>query len=472
MNGLKAQEMKKQNMRALGAKVLFINYGIPNGMDSLKTTNGIDLSYIHGLNSFLNVAVPVKIGVINVPGDINNRMLFSIDGVLQFAYEKEGKKLIPYVFGGAGLVKESTADADFQIPLGLGLNYKVGGSSFVNLQAEYRLSQADNRNNLQLGVGYIYSLVKPDSDGDGVMDVDDKCPTIPGPASSEGCTDADMDGIIDLEDACPDEAGPKQTNGCPDADMDMIPDAEDDCPEVAGIADFKGCPDSDKDGIKDAEDGCPEAPGTAATNGCPDTDGDGVADKNDDCPAVAGLKALNGCPDTDGDGVSDKDDKCPEEAGLKALNGCPDTDGDGVANKDDRCPNTVGLASNKGCPEIKEEIREVLEFAMRAVQFNSGKATLKVESFAVLDQIAQIMRDYPAHKLSIAGHTDGQGADDTNLILSKQRAKACLNYIMVKGISSARMSFAGYGETVPVADNTTPAGRQLNRRVEFNLYIE
>lgn len=470
LNNSVAQEVSKQYTRALGAKILFIDYGNPNGIDDLGITNGFDLSYIHGINEFLNIAVPLKLGVINVSDDINNRMLFSIDGILQFVYEREGKKLAPYVFGGAGIVKESSAESNFQIPMGVGFNYKLGGSSYLNLQLEYRLSQTENRNNAQLGVGYIYSLVKLDRDKDGILDKEDRCPDIPGPASSNGCPDTDNDGIIDLEDACPDVVGPKYAKGCPDADMDRIPDAEDDCPEVAGIADFNGCPDSDRDGIKDSEDACPEAPGTAATNGCPDTDGDGVADKNDDCPEVAGLKALNGCPDTDGDGISDKDDQCPELAGT--INGCPDTDGDGVIDPDDRCPKVAGLASNKGCPEIEEEVKKVLEFAMRAVQFNSGKATLKPESLPALDQIVQILKDYPGHRLSIAGHTDGQGADDLNLILSEQRAKACYQYIVSKGISPNRMGFAGYGETVPIADNNTIQGRQLNRRVEFNLFIE
>ncbi|MDZ4705731.1 MAG: OmpA family protein, partial [Saprospiraceae bacterium] len=154
------------------------------------------------------------------------------------------------------------------------------------------------------------------------------------------------------------------------------------------------------------------------------------------------------------------------------MEGCPDTDGDGVHDGDDRCPKEAGLAINKGCPEIKKEIREVLNFAMRAVQFETGKATLKKQSFAVLDQIVEIMAQYPAYRLVIAGHTDNVGNDKANLTLSENRAKACQQYLISKGVSAKRLSYAGYGESQPLADNKTAKGRELNRRVEFDLIIQ
>jgi len=110
-----------------------------------------------------------------------------------------------------------------------------------------------------------------------------------------------------------------------DTDGDGILDMDDDCPEIAGIASNKGCPpDRDEDGIADDKDRCPRVPGPLANNGCPyDRDRDGVPDKKDKCPNIA-WKSPTGCPpDTDGDGVFDPYDKCPKKFGSKTNNGCP-----------------------------------------------------------------------------------------------------------------------------------------------------
>jgi len=118
--------------------------------------------------------------------------------------------------------------------------------------------------------------------------------------------------------------------GCPDSDGDGIMDLEDACPKVAGLENLKGCPDSDGDGVADINDLCPESVGTMNNGGCPDSDGDGVVDKDDKCPNVAGLKEYSGCqePDTDGDGIVDKDDQCPTVAGIAENKGCPEIEED------------------------------------------------------------------------------------------------------------------------------------------------
>jgi OmpA-OmpF porin, OOP family len=115
-----------------------------------------------------------------------------------------------------------------------------------------------------------------------------------------------------------------------DTDGDGIPDNVDKCPTVAGVAKYNGCPipDTDGDGINDELDKCPTVAGVAKYNGCPipDTDGDGINDENDKCPTVAGIAKYNGCPipDTDGDGINDEEDKCPNVAGTASNFGCPD----------------------------------------------------------------------------------------------------------------------------------------------------
>lgn len=484
---------------SIGAKVLFIDYGNPNNVDGLDITNGIEFQYSYNINRWLNFAIPLKAGVINVKDDINNRNFFSVDGVLQVNLTKPGSLLIPYLLGGGGYTFERDGEHNFQAPAGAGLNIRVGKNAFINVQGEYRFSGADDRNNLQAGAGIIYRLGKgqKDSDKDGTPDVTDGCPTRPGPKETQGCPDKDKDGVADKADQCPDKPGTLATQGCPDQDGDGFADNKDDCPTIAGK--IKGCPDSDNDSIADKDDQCPDAAGTVATKGCPDKDGDGVADNFDDCPDQAGPAANKGCPiqDDDGDGVPNDMDKCPTEKGTAATMGCPDRDDDGVLDKDDRCPDKAGRfagcpdsdndglidpddacpteagpTTNKGCPELKQEVKEVLEFAMRAVQFETSRATLKAESYAVLDQIVQIMKQYPVYSLRISGHTDNVGASSSNKILSEQRAKTCYEYLAASGIDIARMSFTGYGSSKPISSNNTAEGKRLNRRTEFELYIK
>jgi outer membrane protein OmpA-like peptidoglycan-associated protein len=265
-----------------------------------------------------------------------------------------------------------------------------------------------------------------------------------------------------------------------DTDGDGVSDKKDKCPDTpTGVkVDVNGCPiDTDGDGVADYLDKCPDVKGLANLNGCPDSDNDGVADPDDKCPNTpAGVKVdASGCPlDSDGDGVSDDKDKCPNTpAGVKVdANGCPlDTDGDGVPDYQDRCPDRAGPASNKGCPEIKAEQKKILNEATKYINFDFNKATLKPSSNARLDQMVQIMNEYPDYSLSIAGHTDNVGNDDYNLRLSYERAASARKYMLDHGIPAERIEARGYGETKPIADNKTKAGQALNRRVDFDPYL-
>ncbi|MCS6928958.1 MAG: OmpA family protein [Saprospiraceae bacterium] len=202
-----------------------------------------------------------------------------------------------------------------------------------------------------------------------------------------------------------------------------------------------------------------------------DRDGDGVADAEDRCPEQPGSAITFGCPDRDGDNIADNEDRCPNEAGPAIYQGCPDRDGDGIPDRDDRCPDKPGSVANAGCPEVSPADREILAAATRNVQFATNSANLLSSSYAVLDQIAALMARYPEYHLFISGHTDSVGDDKFNLQLSKRRAKACYDYLVRKGVDPQRMSHEGYGETRPIADNDTEAGRAKNRRVEFELRL-
>ncbi len=257
--------------------------------------------------------------------------------------------------------------------------------------------------------------------------------------------------------------------GGKDTDGDGVYDKDDTCPEVKGLKQFKGCPDTDADGIVDASDACPEIAGLAEFQGCPDMDADGVADKDDACPDVAGLKTLGGCPDADGDGVTDKADKCPSVKGPKDNAGCPwpDTDGDSILDKDDKCPDVKGTAANNGCPEVTETAIKSLNEYAKTILFESGKASFQKQTFAVLQSITSILKEYPTAKFSIEGHTDDSGSVAFNQTLSENRASAVKNYLIENGISADRLTSAGYGKSRPI--DKTKAGKANNRRVEVKL---
>jgi outer membrane protein OmpA-like peptidoglycan-associated protein len=316
----------------------------------------------------------------------------------------------------------------------------------------------------------------PDTDLDGIQDSEDACPLEPGTAEFQGCPDRDGDKVIDKNDDCPDDAGLAEFKGCPDRDGDRIIDKNDECPDVAGLETFKGCPDKDGDGLKDMDDLCPDVAGPIENQGCPDTDGDGIFDYLDGCPVEAGPQENNGCPwpDTDGDGLLDKDDQCPYNAGPVKNNGCPyvDTDGDGVLDKDDECVNVQGPVENKGCPVILQEEQEILNTAFENLEFETSKAIILPESFESLEALADLLIKKPTWRLIIAGHTDSQGNDQTNLILSKKRAEAVRDFLVQRGIDPSRFVVQYYGETKPIDTNDTPEGRQKNRRVEMEIIFE
>jgi OmpA-OmpF porin, OOP family len=103
------------------------------------------------------------------------------------------------------------------------------------------------------------------------------------------------------------------------------------------------------------------------------------------------------------------------------------------------------------------------------VFFDFDKWNLRPESFVELDRVVKLLNDNPSIEIEMGAHTDSRGSDEYNLKLSENRAKSVMDYIISKGISPARITSKGYGESMPVATNDTDEGRQLNRRVEFKI---
>ncbi|AKU90232.1 OmpA family protein [Vulgatibacter incomptus] len=176
--------------------------------------------------------------------------------------------------------------------------------------------------------------------------------------------------------------------------------------------------------------------------------------------------------DSDGDGIPDHLDRCPNEPGPAELDGCPDTDGDGIPDIEDKCPTVPGLAIHDGCPaEYPLATFENGKIELKAeINFDTGRADIKKDSFEVLDVVASLLRDHPEiKKVRIDGHTDSQGSAQLNHGLSRRRAASVVDYLVGKGITRERVSSAGYGPDRPIASNSTPLGRAKNRRVEFTI---
>ncbi|MBB5619238.1 OOP family OmpA-OmpF porin [Pedobacter cryoconitis] len=160
-----------------------------------------------------------------------------------------------------------------------------------------------------------------------------------------------------------------------------------------------------------------------------------------------------------------------------------DEDGDGVANKFDKCPGTPAntTVDGAGCPLktpkqiIKEKVivtaedRKVVDEAIRNLEFDLGKSTIRSTSYNTLNRVAALLVE-KNFSLKLAGHTDNTGSMAINLRLSKDRAEAIKTYLVSQGANASRIEATGYGPNQPIASNKTAAGRQKNRRVEFSLF--
>ena len=336
-----------------------------------------------------------------------------------------------------------------------------------------------------------------DADQDKVTDKKDACPNTPLGATVDlrGCpSDTDTDTVLDGIDQCAaTPAGAKvDTTGCPlDADADKVFDGLDECPDTptGATVDAKGCPgDDDNDKVLNGLDHCPDTPVGAAVDatGCPaDSDGDKILDGRDKCPNTPAGVVVDGdgCPlDSDLDGVYDGPDKCPGTLpGTRVdADGCPiasDSDGDGVDDRTDRCPNTPRGArvDAVGCTILFQEERVSTPggparptLVLRGVNFATGRSVLLPQSYVVLNDVAASLVANPEVMIEIAGYTDNTGSMRINMSLSQARAAAVRAYLASKGVAPARMAARGFGPANPVAENTTPAGRAQNRRVELH----
>ena len=138
-----------------------------------------------------------------------------------------------------------------------------------------------------------------------------------------------------------------------------------------------------------------------------------------------------------------------------------DRDKDGIPDPEDKCPDVKGIKENFGCPDVQARINELAKM----VFFKTASAELSPVAIKPLNEITDIMNQYPWITLSIEGHTDSRASAPYNLDLSNRRAASVKNYFIKRGLAANRFSSIGYGLTRPIADNNTEEGRALNRRV-------
>lgn len=378
---------------------------------------GIGVHYFKGLKkhidfqgsfsaSFLNHPFP------NKPDQGVDRLLMQVEGLANLKMVSDNYWLQPFLMGGFGAQKYYVYYGAY-IPLGVGLNINFFNEGRLFVNSTYRVPITTGSANYHFMHAFGIS---------GRVGKKKEPKVIPPPPPPPAPKDSDGDGITDDNDKCP---------------------------TVPGVAKYEGCPvpDSDKDGINDDNDKCPTVPGLAKYQGCP-------------------------IPDTDKDGINDEEDKCPNEPGVARYGGCPvpDRDKDGINDEEDKCPDVPGVASQQGCPEISAEVTKTVNYAAKNVYFATGSTKLLSQSFKPLDELVKVLKDNTSLKLKIDGHTDNVGADDFNMKLSDGRAASVKKYLVSKGIDESRLESEGFGETVPVADNKTAAGRSKNRRVEMKVF--
>ena len=262
----------------------------------IKNMNaGLAISYIKGLSNNIDFESSISGSFLDypIPGKIltgNNNVLLEAVGTANVKLLTDKYWISPFLTGGLGISKYKGYYAAIA-PVGLGLQINLFDETFILINSQYRIPVTENATyhfyhsfGIAGNIGKEKQVVMP----------------VVLPPVVEVPKDRDGDGILDIDDKCPDVKGLASLMGCPDRDGDGITDADDKCPDVAGLAKYQGCP-------------------------IPDTDGDGINDEQDKCISVKGFARYQGCPipDTDGDGINDEEDKCPNVAGPADNFGCP-----------------------------------------------------------------------------------------------------------------------------------------------------
>ncbi|TZF86112.1 OmpA family protein (plasmid) [Pedobacter sp. BS3] len=148
-----------------------------------------------------------------------------------------------------------------------------------------------------------------------------------------------------------------------------------------------------------------------------------------------------------------------------------DADGDGVSDKFDKCPGTPAgtVVDGSGCPiKFPEPAATTTSSGNYSnIQFEFDSSVLKTSSYPTLDQVSADLRADNTKTITLSGYASAEGTEAYNLKLSKDRANSVKTYLVNSGVDAKRITIKAFGESNPIADNSTEEGRILNRRVEF-----
>jgi outer membrane protein OmpA-like peptidoglycan-associated protein len=177
--------------------------------------------------------------------------------------------------------------------------------------------------------------------------------------------------------------------------------------------------------------------------------------------------------DVDSDGVLDRDDDCIDQAGDSKNKGCPwpDKDNDGVPDDKDNCPEEVGTQENNGCPIVPSKFTEFIESDKNNILFTVSSSQLDSDAKFTLNSVKTLLDFYTKTSITIEGYASTDGSTAYNQKLSEERAMEIKNYLVSNNIAPERLSIIGYGESRPIANNSTPDGRAKNRRAQIKINL-
>ena len=229
--------------------------GITPKMDFMVNLDLASLSYPFYASSLIKNAIGTASGA------TTKGFYAAADAGLNFKMLSDDHKVVPYLSASIGVGKFRSNYMAYA-PVGAGIQIKANNGSFVNILSTFRAEMsALTKTHFNHGVSYSMPLK-----------LKEKKPVVLPPPPPPA--DTDNDGVIDANDKCPTVSGLAKYAGCPipDTDKDGVNDEQDKCPTVAGLAKYAGCPipDTDKDGVNDEVDACPTEAGISANNGCPD----------------------------------------------------------------------------------------------------------------------------------------------------------------------------------------------------------
>ena len=180
--------------------------------------------------------------------------------------------------------------------------------------------------------------------------------------------------------------------------------------------------------------------------------------------------------DRDGDGIEDGSDGCPNAPedldGFEDDDGCPDLDDDqdGVPDVRDKCPNAPQASSDdagrNGCPDLVRLERDRITL-LQPIAFDPTTDRLEEASYAVLEEVAGILRVNPSMRVRVEAHTAAPGTAEQNQVSSERRAYQVQSFLIARGARSVQLEAKGFGNTRPIDDSQTEEGRARNRRIEF-----